>query len=223
MVEEKHCLKCGRLLPLANFYAHKTAADGHKNECKKCTLVRTSADRRHRKIIRSIASRDGRKVCSKCNRRLPYAMFRVDELHSDGYRSECRDCQSAQQHQYWLDNGERCRERMRARASAPANKQARKDHATRHRMINRQKNRARSLANTALENGVLRKEPCYFCGSTDRIEMHHPDYSLPFGIYWLCKTCHSKLEGMLRRKGRPSSQSPRVVKSATFCTLFGVC
>lgn len=45
-VLEKACFKCSRVLPLAEFYAHKGMADGHLNKCKDCTRADAKRHRR---------------------------------------------------------------------------------------------------------------------------------------------------------------------------------
>jgi hypothetical protein len=48
---------------------------------------------------------------------------------------------------------------------------------------------ARSYANAYQRRGLVKKEPCMLCGS-ENSQKHHPDYSKPLFIIWLCKECH---------------------------------
>ena len=52
----------------------------------------------------------------------------------------------------------------------------------------RPKKNARSLANNALRFGNIQRQPCEKCG--EWAQMHHPDYSQPLIVVWLCKKHH---------------------------------
>lgn len=58
----KTCFRCGRTLPITEFYAHKAMADGHLNKCKDCT----KGDVRRRRIEHPRADLETRlKACEK--------------------------------------------------------------------------------------------------------------------------------------------------------------
>lgn len=42
----KKCIKCGLIKELSQFYTHYKMTDGHLNECKICTRIRTNKDYR---------------------------------------------------------------------------------------------------------------------------------------------------------------------------------
>jgi hypothetical protein len=44
----------------------------------------------------------------------------------------------------------------------------------------------------AIKKGTLVKLPCFVCGEL-RVEAHHPDYSLPLDVVWLCPHHHRLL------------------------------
>jgi hypothetical protein len=60
-----------------------------------------------------------------------------------------------------------------------------------HPMTEAQRTRdnARSYAGVYLRRGILKKLPCRVCGS-EQTQMHHPDYSKPLDVIWLCEKHH---------------------------------
>lgn len=51
-----------------------------------------------------------------------------------------------------------------------------------------QKDRCRAYANVCLRRGKILRKPCVLCGA--KAQMHHPDYSKPLEVVWLCRPCH---------------------------------
>ena len=52
--------------------------------------------------------------------------------------------------------------------------------------------RAHAAVARAIKTGDLVKEPCQVCGSPES-EAHHPDYSSPLDVMWLCSLHHNRL------------------------------
>jgi hypothetical protein len=63
-----------------------------------------------------------------------------------------------------------------------------------HPMTEEQRERdiTRSYAAEYLKRGVLKKLPCRVCDSAET-QMHHPDYSKPLDVIWLCAKHHRDL------------------------------
>ena len=56
---------------------------------------------------------------------------------------------------------------------------------------NAEKRLANGIVNDAIRRGKLIKpDACSRCGKTGRIHGHHPDYSKPLEVMWLCHGCH---------------------------------
>ena len=57
------------------------------------------------------------------------------------------------------------------------------------------KNKYRVLAKCkladALDQGKITKLPCWICGDL-LVDGHHPNYTSPLDVIWLCKICHAK-------------------------------
>lgn len=58
----------------------------------------------------------------------------------------------------------------------------------------RLKDLARATFKRALKKGLIEKGTiCSKCGSNKNIEAHHPDYSKPYEVVWLCASHHKEL------------------------------
>lgn len=56
---------------------------------------------------------------------------------------------------------------------------------------NPEKHPAHTKINNALQRGkIIRPSRCSHCGGAGRLHGHHPDYSLPLAVEWLCAPCH---------------------------------
>ena len=58
---------------------------------------------------------------------------------------------------------------------------------------------ARSYVHVYLKRGKLERKPCEVCGALE-VEGHHPDYTKPLDVVWLCHRHHLEAEGREQRK-----------------------
>lgn len=57
---------------------------------------------------------------------------------------------------------------------------------------NPEKIRAHQAVRHAIKRGDLIRGPCEDCGTTRGVEAHHPDYSQPLSVVWLCRRDHKR-------------------------------
>lgn len=64
----------------------------------------------------------------------------------------------------------------------------------------RRKHKDRMAAhNKANRAELITPQCCEGCGQDKALEKHHPDYSKPLLVVWLCKPCHSIADKIRRR------------------------
>lgn len=61
------------------------------------------------------------------------------------------------------------------------------------------KQHARGLLNKAILAGKIFRKPCQECGET-KVDGHHPDYTKPLDVIWLCRPHHAELHAKLRKE-----------------------
>lgn len=136
------------------------------------------------------------KVCFKCGATKPRDEFYRHPGMSDGLLGKCKQCSR-------LD----VRENRSLRAEYYRafdlkryhNNPARKQQAIASFRAAQQPHRkqASALVAKAVKSGALTRQPCWVCG--EKAEAHHPDYSQPLDVVWLCVMHHRQAHGLLRR------------------------
>ena len=62
-----------------------------------------------------------------------------------------------------------------------------------NQILNPKKAKSRNIFAKCLRQGIILKPTrCNLCGTEAHLEGHHPDYSKPIAVLWLCKKCHVK-------------------------------
>lgn len=134
--------------------------------------------------------------CYRCKKIKDISLFANDKSRSLGKSYICSICQ-------------KIRSRLRGRSSYVKRseyfKKYRQEHQDKLRQQydywksrNKEKISAHSKARYAYVHGKIIKTPCAVCGDINS-EMHHPDYSKPLKVVWLCRKHH----GQTRKKQQP--------------------
>ncbi len=84
------CNRCHIEKPLTEFSRNKTNKDGFARYCKDCIrILNHNPNIKHRE---KHYCNTGFKVCSKCKIEKPVGAFCKDKHHSDGLKSNCKEC-----------------------------------------------------------------------------------------------------------------------------------
>lgn len=141
------------------------------------------------------------KTCTHCGEMKPLGEFHHDICRPDGHRSSCRVCDQAKQRAKYAANPEYHRDLARIRAERHPGRDAERA-KRRERWRTRFKSAPEKLAaNLMLRDAVhygsvVKPAICQGCGkecSGRRLHGHHPDYSKPLEVLWLCHSCHRLL------------------------------
>jgi hypothetical protein len=164
------------------------------------------------------------KQCFKCNVTKPLSEFHTHPKMRDGHLNKCKECarkdvatnRAARIDYYRAYDRERFQKdperradsmkRAKDRASENPNEQARAALAYRRKYPD--KVAANNVVSNALRDGKIERGiTCEVCGTDGSIHAHHPDYSQPLHVWWLCITCHAAIH-RLQRKAQRNKNHP---------------
>ena len=127
------------------------------------------------------------KTCFKCGIEQPIENFYPHPQMADGHLGKCKSCTLNDVKVHRLAHLDRIRAYDRERAKLPHKK------AMTMRGVRewRHKYPDRVAAHNAAQRAYLTApDNCKRCNEPRRLEKHHPDYSKPLMVEWLCKPCH---------------------------------
>ena len=120
------------------------------------------------------------KTCRKCKQEKATTDF--SRQYKDGKRhTDCRECKAVYYRQWYQKNG-RKRADNYSQLIYLYEKNHKREVSVKHRVY-------RAIKGKKLERPLM----CFICGRISRINAHHNDYDKPFGILWVCSSCHKKI------------------------------
>lgn len=144
------------------------------------------------------------KQCFKCRETKPLSKFYAHSHMGDGHLGKCKTCTKRDAAERWgrlrsnpqwlSKERNRCRIKQAKYRELGLAQQATPKSSRKWNHENKHKRKAEQMATYAQRKGLI-KEPnaCQSCGvSGIELEKHHPDYSKPLEVQWLCTTCHGK-------------------------------
>lgn len=152
---------------------------------------------------------DAVKRCFKCGVEQPLDSFYKHPKMSDGHLGKCKECAKFDVRENRAANSDYYRQYDNRRAMAPHRVLARKlylqSEAGKQAMLRAHKlsdarkperKKASATVRHALVANRITKQPCFVCGN-ETAQAHHPDYSRPLDVIWLCVKHHRETHKMV--------------------------
>jgi hypothetical protein len=130
------------------------------------------------------------KECFKCHMVLPLDQFYRHKYMRDGHLNKCITCTKADVARRYHSEWHKVAAYERVRTATPERRAAVARYQKTTRTRHPEKARAWAMVTNAIRDGVLVRQPCRCCGTTEAVQAHHHDYSKPLDVDWLCFRCH---------------------------------
>lgn len=134
------------------------------------------------------------KQCFKCGETRPFSEFYAHRRMADGYLGKCKACTKSDVRANYAARREQYSAYDQERYQRPERKAASQAAVARGRLRHPDRAKARSAVNNAVRDGRLARGPCAHCGTTEKVQAHHHDYSRPLDVTWACFKCHREHE-----------------------------
>ena len=129
------------------------------------------------------------KRCYKCGEVKSLEFYHKDKTRGDGVCSRCSECERRRRKERTEKNPETSKET--SKRYYHLHKKEKSEYHKTWRAENWFKANAHKAVRNAITLGYLKKQPCQECGSKNS-DAHHPDYTKPLEVMWLCRRHHMR-------------------------------
>ena len=182
----KRCKQCKQLKSLNDFYKKSQnrihLGDGHEARCKECAKNYAKSPKQRK------TQNESRKIKRQTN---PEWYAKEKENHKKYAQTEdakkLANIRNKKYHQTPKGKITSVKSRKRYQQTVKYKKAVEK-----YRTNNPEKRKAQSVIAHAIQSGkIKRPSVCSICNIQCIPEGHHPDYSKPLEVVWVCKNCHT--------------------------------
>lgn len=131
------------------------------------------------------------KTCFKCLETKPVTDFYQHKGMADGHLNKCKTCAKQDVKKNYHTNFKHYQEYESTRKDLPHRKLLNMTVSKEYRKNHPERYRAHNLVGNAVRDGRLLKQACFICGN-EKTEAHHPDYSRPLDVTWMCSKHHKE-------------------------------
>jgi len=112
---------------------------------------------------------------------------------ADGYLNKCKECTKNDASRHRALNLDQARDYDKARASLPHRRELNRRVTREWRAAHPDRRSAQIAVGNAVRDGRLNPWPvCAVHSCNKKPEAHHPDYSSPLDVVWLCHAHHKQ-------------------------------
>ena len=120
--------------------------------------------------------------CTGCKKDKPISEFYKNKSITRGYHHYCKECDYLMNIKYRKERAEWGKKHRKRTNKAV--------------IIYYKKNplrvEARRIFRKAVRNNIIKRKPCFHCGNV-KSHGHHPDYSKPLEVIWVCALHHRQI------------------------------
>ena len=135
------------------------------------------------------------KVCKMCGKEKSLIEYYKHPKTTDGHLGKCKECAKIDTSSNYRNNIQHYHEYEAERRNNETRILDRRKSSKKYSSQNINKRRAQGELYRGVSRGVVTKQKiCSHCNAvSERPQAHHPDYSKPLEVMWLCGPCHRGL------------------------------